>query len=466
MRSTHAASKGEVFKGVLMNHYDYIVIGGGSGGIASVNRAALYGKKCALIEAGEIGGTCVNVGCVPKKVMWYAAHIADAIHHYGPDYGFDTMVNRFDWSTLVKNRSAYIERIHASYESGLERNKVEVIRGFASFVDTRTIDVGGQWMTADHILIATGTRPVRPDIPGAEHGLDSDGFFALATLPKRTAVVGGGYIAVELAGMLHALGSETELFVRHEAPLRHMDPILSEGLVQAMKTDGPTLHRHSIPTAVIKNSDGSLTLELENGRSRTVDCVVWAIGRDPDTAGLHPEAAGVALDSDGHIVVDKYQNTSVNGIYAVGDITGLLNLTPVAVAAGRRLSERLFNDKPDEHLNYENVPTVVFSHPPIGTVGLSEPEARLRFGEGHVKVYQTSFTAMYTAVTQHRQPASMKLVCVGRDERVVGIHGIGHGMDEILQGFAVALKMGATKKDLDDTVAIHPTAAEEFVTMR
>lgn len=449
-----------------MKHYDYIVIGGGSGGIASANRAAMHGKKCVLIEAKEIGGTCVNVGCVPKKVMWYAAHVSEAIHRYGPDYGFDTTLNRFDWSALVRNRSAYIERIHASYESSLDRNKVELVRGFASFIDARTIEVDGARMTADHILIATGTRPARPDIPGAEHGLDSDGFFTLAAQPKRTAIVGGGYIAVELACALHALGSETHLFVRHEAPLRQMDPILSEALAQVMKTDGPTLHRHSVPTAVIKNSDGSLTLELENGRSHTVDCLVWAIGRHPDTSGLRLEAAGVALNADGRIVVDKYQNTSVNGIYAVGDITGLLDLTPVAVAAGRRLSERLFNGKPDEHLDYENVPTVVFSHPPIGTVGLSEPEARLKFGDAQVKVYQSSFTAMYTAVTQHRQPACMKLVCVGPDERVVGIHGIGHGMDEILQGFAVALKMGATKKDLDDTVAIHPTAAEEFVTMR
>lgn len=450
----------------MTNHYDYIVIGGGSGGIASVNRAAMYGKKCALIEAKEIGGTCVNVGCVPKKVMWYAAHIAEAIHQYGPDYGFETTVNRFDWTTLVKNRSAYIERIHASYESALERNKVEVIRGFASFIDARTVDVGGRRLTADHILIATGTHPAQPDIPGAEHGLDSDGFFNLAELPARTAIVGGGYIAVELAGVLHALGSETHLFVRHEAPLRGFDPILSEVLMQAMKTDGPTLHRHSVPTGVVKNGDGSLTLELENGRTHTVDCLIWAIGRRADTALLRPEAAGVSLDSNGRILVDKYQNTSVKGIYAVGDITGLLDLTPVAVAAGRRLSERLFNGKVEEHLDYENVPSVVFSHPPIGTVGLSEPEARLRFGDAQVKVYQTSFTAMYTAVTQHRQPSCMKLVCVGPDERVVGIHGIGHGMDEILQGFAVAMKMGATKKDLDDTVAIHPTAAEEFVTMR
>lgn len=449
-----------------MKHYDYIAIGGGSGGIASVNRAAMHGRRCALIEAKELGGTCVNVGCVPKKVMWYAAQIAEAIRHYGPDYGFDATVNRFDWATLVRNRSAYIARIHASYATGLDRNKVDVIRGFARFVDARTIEVGGERMTADHILIATGGRPVRPDIPGAEHGLDSDGFFALQELPRRTAVVGAGYIAVELAGVLNALGSQTHLFVRRHAPLRHFDPLLSDTLVEVMQAEGPMLHTHAHPTAVRKNTDGSLTLELGNGECHTTDCVIWAIGRAPHTAGLRLEAAGVALDKRGYVGVDKYQNTNVPGIHAVGDITGQVELTPVAVAAGRRLAERLFNNLPDEHLDYANIPSVVFSHPPIGTVGLTEPEARAQYGDAAVKVYQSAFTAMYSAVTQRRQPARMKLVCAGPDERIVGIHGIGHGMDEILQGFAVALKMGATKRDFDDTVAIHPTAAEEFVTMR
>lgn len=449
-----------------MKHYDYIVIGGGSGGIASANRAAMHGRRCALIEAGELGGTCVNVGCVPKKVMWHAAQIADAIRQYGPDYGFDATINRFDWDTLVRNRGAYIGRIHASYAAGLEKNKVDVIRGFARFVDARTIEVGGERLTAGHILIATGGRPVRPDIPGAEHGLDSDGFFALPALPRRTAVVGAGYIAVELAGVLNALGSQTHLFVRKHAPLRNFDPLLSDTLVEAMRAEGPQLHTHASPTALRKNADGSLTLELGNGERHTTDCVIWAIGRAPHTAGLRPEAAGVMLDERGYVRVDKYQDTNVPGIHAVGDVTGQVELTPVAVAAGRRLAERLFNGRPDAHLDYGNIPSVVFSHPPIGTVGLTEPEAREQYGDDAVRVYQSAFTAMYSAVTRHRQSARMKLVCVGPDERIVGIHGIGHGMDEILQGFAVALKMGATKRDFDDTVAIHPTAAEEFVTMR
>ena len=449
-----------------MRHYDYIAIGGGSGGIASVNRAAMHGRRCALIEAQELGGTCVNVGCVPKKVMWHAAQVAEAIRHYGPDYGFDATLNRFDWATLVKNRTAYIARIHASYATGLDKNKVDVIRGHARFINARTIEVNGERMTADHILVATGGHPLRPDIPGAELGLDSDGFFDLSALPRRTAVVGAGYIAVELAGVLNALGSDTHLFVRRHAPLRHFDPLLADTLVEVMRAEGPRLHTHASPTAVHKNADGSLTLELANGERHQTDCIIWAIGRAPHTAGLGLDAAGVAVNERGHIAVDKYQNTNVPSIYAVGDVTGQVELTPVAVAAGRRLAERLFNNKPDEHLDYANIPSVVFSHPPIGTVGLTEPEARAQHGDAAVKVYQSAFTAMYTAVTQHRQPARMKLVCVGADERIVGIHGIGHGMDEILQGFAVALKMGATKRDFDDTVAIHPTAAEEFVTMR
>ncbi|WP_456309057.1 glutathione-disulfide reductase [Serratia proteamaculans] len=450
----------------MKRDYNYLAIGGGSGGIASINRAAMHGQKCALIEARELGGTCVNVGCVPKKVMWHAAQIAEAIHLYGPDYGFNTTLNCFEWSTLVKNRSAYIDRIHTSYENVLAKNNVDVIKGYARFIDAHTVEVEGRTFTADHILIATGGRPVHPSIPGAEYGLDSDGFFELDALPRRTAVVGAGYIAVELAGVLNALGSETHLFVRQHAPLRNFDPVLTETLVGVMNAEGPMLHTHAIPEAVIKNADGSLTLQLENGSEQTVDCLVWAIGREPANDGLNAEAAGVALDEKGYIMVDKFQNTNVSGIYAVGDNTGAVELTPVAVAAGRRLSERLFNHKPDEHLDYSNIPTVVFSHPPIGTIGLTEPQAREQYGDEEVKIYSSSFTATYTAVTQHRQPCRMKLVCVGKEEKIVGLHGIGYGMDEILQGFAVAVKMGATKKDFDNTVAIHPTSAEEFVTMR
>lgn len=362
----------------MAQHFDYIAIGGGSGGIASANRAAMHGKKVALIEAKDLGGTCVNVGCVPKKVMWHGAQVAEAIKLYAADYGFDVELKGHSWSTLVESRQAYIGRIHQSYDRVLGNNKVTVIKGFARFKNANTVEVNGEEYTADHILIATGGEPIIPHIPGAEHGIDSNGFFELTEQPKRVAVVGAGYIAVELAGVLHGLGSETHLLVRKHAPLRNFDPLLTDTLVEVMAADGPTLHTHSVPQSVEKHSDGSLTLTLENGESLTVDCLIWAIGRRPLTGSLNLESAGVELDDKGYIKVDEYQNTSAPGVYAVGDNIGYVELTPVAVKAGRQLSERLFNNKPDAKMDYELVPTVVFSHPPIGTMGLTEPQARER----------------------------------------------------------------------------------------
>lgn len=456
----------------MTKHYDYIAIGGGSGGIASINRAASYGKKCAIIEAKHLGGTCVNVGCVPKKVMFYGAQVAEAINNYAPAYGFDVEVKKFDYAKLIESRQAYIGRIHTSYNNVLAKNNVDVLNGFARFKDAKTIEVSyadgsTELVTADHILIATGGRPSIPAVKGAEYGIDSNGVFALNELPKRVAVVGAGYIAVELAGVLNSLGSETHLFVRQHAPLRNQDPLIVETLLEVLAQDGIQLHTKALPEEVVKNADSSLTLKLQDGRETTVDTLIWAIGREPATDVINLEVTGVKTNSRGQIIVDKYQNTNVPGIYAVGDIIeGGIELTPVAVAAGRRLSERLFNNKPNEHLDYNLVPTVVFSHPPIGTVGLTEPQAIEQYGEENVKVYKSSFTAMYTAVTEHRQPCRMKLVCVGKDEKIVGLHGIGFGVDEMIQGFAVAIKMGATKADFDNTVAIHPTGSEEFVTMR
>ena len=453
-------------------HYDYIAIGGGSGGIASINRAASYGKKCAIIEAKHLGGTCVNVGCVPKKVMFYGAQIAEAIKRYAPDYGFNLSVDKFDFAKLVESRQAYIHRIHASYNSVLAKNNVDVLNGFGRFVNKNTLEITlpdgtKQQVTADHILIATGGRPHRPAIEGQEYGIDSDGVFELTELPKRVAIVGAGYIAVELAGVLNSLGAETHLVFRRHAPMRNQDPLIVETLVETLTQDGITLHSHTTTQRVVKNVDSSLTLFFDHERSITVDCLIWAIGRDPATDKIGLENVGVETNERGYVKVDKFQNTSVPGIYAVGDIIeGGIELTPVAVAAGRRLSERLFNGKLNEHLDYNLVPSVVFSHPPIGTVGLTEPQAIEKYGEKNVKVYQSSFTSMYTAVTQHRQPCRMKLVCVGQEEKIVGLHGIGFGVDEMIQGFAVAIKMGATKADFDNTVAIHPTGSEEFVTMR
>ncbi|AHG80065.1 Glutathione-disulfide reductase [Mannheimia varigena USDA-ARS-USMARC-1388] len=456
----------------MAKHYDYLAIGGGSGGIASINRAASYGKKCAIIEAKHLGGTCVNVGCVPKKVMFYGAQIAEAIHRYAPDYGFDVTVNKFDYSKLVENREAYIERIHNSYNNVLSKNNVDVLNGFARFKDVKTVEVSyadgsSEEVTADHILIATGGRPTIPDLKGAEYGITSDGVFALNELPKSVAIVGAGYIAVELAGVFSSLGVETHLFVRQNAPMRKQDPLIVEALIEVLEQDDIKLHTQAIPQEVVKNENSSLTLKLEDGRETIVDTLVWAIGREPATDMINLDVTGIEINERGFIKVDKFQNTNVPNLYAVGDIIeGGIELTPVAVAAGRRLSERLFNNKPNEHLDYNLVPTVVFSHPPIGTIGLTEPQAIEQYGKENVKVYKSSFTAMYTAVTQHRQPCKMKLVCAGKEEKIVGLHGIGFGVDEMIQGFAVAIKMGATKADFDNTVAIHPTGSEEFVTMR
>ncbi|TYK65752.1 glutathione-disulfide reductase [Colwellia echini] len=456
----------------MTQHFDYISIGGGSGGIASANRAAKLGKKAAVIEAKYIGGTCVNVGCVPKKAMWYAGQIADALK-YANDYGFNNYLSqdaskpKFDWAKLVANREAYIERIHAAYQRGFDANDVTVINGFAKFVDKNTVEVNGELITADHITIATGGRPAAPKIEGAEHGIDSDGFFALTEQPKSVAVVGAGYIAVELAGVFYGLGSETHLLVRKEKPLRGFDDMLSDTLVEQMAKHGPTLHTNSTPERVEKLSDGTLVVHLTNGESiGPVESLVWAIGREPATDNINLEAAGVKVNDRGFIETDKYQNTNVEGIYAVGDNTGRAQLTPVAVAAGRRLCERLFNNKPDEHLDYSGIATVVFSHPVIGTVGLTEKEAIEEYGEDNVTVYNSQFTALYQAITEdYRDPTRMKLICSGSEQKVVGLHSIGFGSDELLQGFAVAMKMGATKADFDNTIAIHPTSAEEFVTM-
>lgn len=454
-----------------MKHYDYIAIGGGSGGIASINRAASYGKKCAVIEAKHVGGTCVNVGCVPKKVMWYGANMASAIHHYATDYGFDLTVNGFDFGVLRANRQAYISRIHQSYKNGFAKNGVDLIEGFAKFIDKHTVEVSKNDGTierihAEHILIATGGRPARPDITGAKYGIDSDGFFELTELPKRVAIVGAGYIGVEIAGVMNALGAQTHLCLRRDKPLRNFDSDIVDTLVEIMQKDGVIFHTGVNPKQITKNSDDSLSIDFDTGECLEVDCLIWATGRVPVTTTINLEAVGVATNAKGQIITDKYQNTNIDNIYAVGDIIeNGIELTPVAVAAGRRLSERLFNNKPDEHLDYNLVPTVIFSHPPIGTIGLSEAAARQSYGES-VKVYQSSFTPMYSAITAHREPCRMKLICVGDDEKVVGLHGVGFGVDEMIQGFAVAIKMGATKADFDNTVAIHPTGSEEFVTMR
>ena len=448
-----------------MREYDIIAIGGGSGGIATMNRAGEHGAKAAVIEEKKLGGTCVNVGCVPKKIMWYGSQIAESFHHYGPDYGFTSSDVQFDFAKLRQNREAYIDRARSSYDGSFKRNGVDLIEGRAHFVDSHTVSVNGELIRAKHIVIATGAHPSIPTIPGAELGGSSDDVFAWEQLPESVAILGAGYIAVELAGVLHALGVKTDLFVRRDRPLRSFDSYIVEGLVNEMEKTGLPLHTHKVPVKLEKTDHG-ITIHFEDGSSHTASQVIWAIGRRPNVDGLELEKAGVTLNERGFIQVDEYQNTVVDGIYALGDVTGEKELTPVAIKAGRTLSERLFNGKTRAKMDYTTIPTVVFSHPAIGTVGLTEEQAIKEYGQDHIKVYKSSFASMYSAVTGHRQESRFKLITAGADEKVVGLHGLGYGVDEMIQGFAVAIKMGATKADFDATVAIHPTASEEFVTMR
>lgn len=449
----------------MAKHYDLIAIGGGSGGLSAAERAASYGARCAVIETGRLGGVCVNVGCVPKKIMWYAAHLAHALDD-APSYGFKLDYFDFDWQKLKVARNAFIRQLNEHYLSYLCGAGVELIRGFARWVDARTLEVNSEYYSADHIVIATGSRPRIPDLPGAEFGISSDGFFELNNCPPRVAIVGSGYIAVELAGVLHTLGAEVMLLLRKDQVLRPFDAMLREQLMARLREDGITVLTHTQVRAVARRVNGSLNLHCDGQANiLNVDTLLWAIGRDPNTAALNLPAVGVATTPSGAIPTDPFQNTNIPGIYAIGDATERFHLTPVAIAAGRRLADRLFGGQPDRRLLYENIPTVVFSHPPIGAVGLTEEEARRDYGEA-VKIYQTQFRPLYHAFTARPLQTVMKLVCIGPEEKIVGCHLIGEGADEMLQGFAVAIRMGATKRDFDDTVAIHPTSAEELVTMR
>jgi glutathione reductase (NADPH) len=445
--------------------FDLIVIGGGSGGLATAQRAAEYGANAAVFEAGRLGGTCVNVGCVPKKVMWYAAELAGAIA-MAPHYGFEVDLRGHRFDVLKRSRDAYVARLNDIYARNLERRAVSLLRSRARLVAPDVVaDETGERYSARHIVIATGGYPCVPDIDGGAHGTTSDGFFELQAPPDRVAIVGSGYIAVELAGILHALGSRVTLIVRRDTVLRTFDATLSAALTAAMQADGIELVTQAVPARLSRRE--ALTLESEDGRALgPFDTLIWAIGRAPQTRSIGLEEVGVRTDAGGYVAVDAFQNTSVPGIYAVGDVTGQAELTPVAIAAGRRLADRLCGGHTGRHLDYSNIPTVVFSHPPIGTVGLTEAQAVATLGADQVRVYRSEFVPMWNALSEHKPKTVMKLVVAGDEERVVGCHLIGLGADEILQGFAVAVSMGARKRDLDDTVAIHPTSAEELVTMR
>jgi len=390
-----SSSKGKFLK----QEFDLIVIGGGSGGIAHANRAAQYGARVAVVEYGPLGGTCVNVGCVPKKVMWHAASHAHSLEH-AADYGFDITVNGHNWAAIKARRDAYVARLNGIYESGLNRSGVVYIAGVARFVDAHTIAVGDEQYQAERVVIATGGRPAVPDLPGAEHGITSDGFFQLENRPERVLIAGSGYVAVELAGVLNALGSDTQVVVRKDGVIRSFDAMLGEQLLEAMQKSGIKVETRVIPSSVEKTQDG-LVLHAEDGRSfGPVDCVLWAIGRDPNVEDLELAKAGVETNDRGFISTDVLQQTNVEHIFALGDVTGRAALTPVAIAAGRRLADRLYGGMEGRHLDYEMIPTVVFSHPPIGTIGLTETEARAKYGDA-VTIYSSGFTSMYYALSHY-----------------------------------------------------------------
>jgi len=449
----------------MSKHFDVIALGGGSGGLSVAEKAASYGKKCAVIEPDRLGGTCVNRGCVPKKVMWNAANINHMLD-IAPSYGFNLAKNGFDWSTLVTRREEYIHNINEWYVNYLADSNIKHISGYGTFVDENTIEVNGEHYTADHIVISVGGEPTTPVITGAEHGITSDGFFELSEQPKRVVIVGSGYIAVEIAGVLRTLGSEVTLLLRGQHILGRFDALIRETLTEEMINSGINILSCISLESIDKSSNGKLILKGANGyQINDVDSVIWAIGRRPLSDKLNLEKAGVEVNEQGFIPTDEFQNTSQSQIYAIGDVTGRAALTPVAIAAGRRLADRLFNNQTNRKVDYNNIPTVVFSHPPIATIGLTEGEARDKHGDA-VKVYQTRFTPMFYSISNHDQKTAMKLVTIGAEEKIVGCHIIGQASDEMLQGFAVAIRMGATKKDFDDTIAIHPTSGEELVTMR
>ncbi len=447
--------------------YDVIAIGAGSGGLSVVERAAEYGKKCAVVEAKKMGGTCVNIGCVPKKVMWFGAHIAEALRD-APDFGFHVEQKGFDWSTLVSKREQYIDNITEWYGGYMADKGVDVLQGWGSFVDTHTVAVDGKTYTAETIVVAPGGTPTIPqETENADLGITSDGFFELTEQPKKVAVVGSGYIAVELAGVFQALGTDTTLISRKDLVLRGFDDMIRETLTDAMLESGCKKEYHFAVKKLERAEDGSITVYSTDGQQVDgFDQVVWAVGRETLIEPLALQNAGLEANGRGFIEVDDYHQTAVENIYAIGDVTGQPQLTPVAIRAGRYLAERLYNNKPELKMDLSKVPTVIFSHPPVGTVGLAEHDARREYGHDSVQVYTSSFTPMRYAFTKHQIKTALKLVCAGEEQKVVGIHIVGDGADEMLQGFAVAVQMGATKADLDATIAIHPSSSEELVTMR
>lgn len=447
----------------MAESFDLIVLGAGSGGLATAIRAARHGARVAMLDPGMLGGTCVNVGCVPKKALWFAAQLAYAQELAG-EYGFSSTPGSFDWEHFRQLRTDYIDGIKGRYQVRLDEVGVHWRREAGRFVSNDTIATSsGDELCAKQIVIATGARPHRIDVPGFELGLISDDMFALREQPRRIGIVGGGYIAMEFAGLLNALGSEVTVHARGPL-LGGFDTEMVDGLEQRMTAQGVRFSR-DVRVRGLHQVDGQLTLDDANtGSCGPYDALLWAIGRVPNTESLDLDAVDVKLGKQGRILVDAWQNTNVPGISAVGDVCENRELTPVAVAAGRRLADRLFGGKPDARLEHKHIASVVFAEPPLAMVGMTEEQAKASHG-ADVRIYRTRFSPMQWAVAKHPGQTLMKLVCVGPDELVVGVHVLGLGAEEMMQGFAVAMKLGMRKRDLDDTVAIHPSSAEELVLM-
>jgi glutathione reductase (NADPH) len=440
--------------------FDLFVIGGGSGGVRCARIAASHGARVAVAESTYWGGTCVNVGCVPKKLMVMAADYGMAARD-SVGFGWDTHPGTHDWARFIAAKDAEISRLNGIYVRLLTGSGCTLFDARASFIDAHTLDVGGQRVTAERIVIAVGGHPLRPDMPGCDLGIVSDEAFHLKELPRRVILIGAGYIAVEFAGIFAGLGSEVELVCRPPLPLRGFDHDLREALAEALAAQGVKLHCGTAPAKVEREGDGYF-VHLQDGSVRHTDLVFWAAGRRPNTRGLGLEAAGVETTASGAVVVNAEQQSSQPNIYAIGDVCNAMNLTPVAIAEGHMLADRLFSPQ-HRSWDFSTVATAVFSHPPMATVGLTEEAAAARFP---VDIYLTKFTPMRHTMTGRQVRTVMKLVVEQSTQRVVGAHMLGDDAAEMMQGIAVAMNAGATKADFDRTIGIHPTAAEEWVTMR
>lgn len=442
--------------------YDFLVIGGGSGGVRASRVAAGLGARVALVEAAQLGGTCVNVGCIPKKLLSHAAHFSQLAEE-AKGFGWQLAQPHFDWPTLIANKDREIERLNGVYAKMLAGAGVTVVHGRAALSGPHSVVVNGQTLTAHHILIATGGTPRLPDIPGAEHAISSNEAFHLPQLPERVVVVGGGYIAVEFASIFNGLGAQTTLLHRRPQLLRGFDADLGLHLAQEMALQGVSF-RWDEEIQSIDRQEDVLHLQLKSGEQLVVDCVMYATGRVPLTEGLGLDKAGVRCTDKGAIEVDSRFGTNVPSIHAVGDVVDRMALTPVALAEGTVVAHELFGKGGKSAPDYELVPTAVFSHPQVGTVGLSEESARKRYGS--VQIFQSSFRPLTNRMGAEPENVFLKLIVSKADQRVRGVHMVGEGAGELMQGFAVALQCGATKQQFDATIGIHPTVAEELVTMR